>query len=160
MSEKINLLIVDDETQFLNSISRRLEMRGFNVMKAENGRQAIEAAKSQRFDIAILDLKMPEMDGKETLDLLKQEDKHIEVIILTGYGSIDSAIECTKLGAFRYLPKPYELEKLIELLQQAFQEKMKKQYAEDEERMKKIQEISLGNSPLGILQALKELDRS
>ena len=83
MSEKIKLLIVDDEVQFLNALAQRLEIRGFHVTKATNGAEALQAARSDKFDLALLDLKMPGLDGKEVLQLLKKEHKHLEVIILT-----------------------------------------------------------------------------
>ena len=113
MEQKIKLLIVDDEVQFLDSIAQRLEMRGFDVTKAYSGKEALEAAEQGKFDLALLDLKMPEMSGKEVLEILKKEHKFIEVIMLTGHGSVDSAVECTKLGAFSYLSKPYDLDNLL-----------------------------------------------
>jgi DNA-binding NtrC family response regulator len=155
---KIRLLIVDDEVQFLDSIARRLELRGFDVTKAYNGQEAVDVARSARFDLALLDLKMPGMDGKQVLDILKREHKHLEIIILTGHGSLDSAVECTKLGAHSYLPKPYELDKLLEALRDAYQSRITKKFDADEARMEKIQKLAAGQSPLGILRALRELD--
>ena len=81
MEQKIKLLIVDDEVQFLDSIAQRLEMRGFDVTKAYSGKEALEAAEQGKFDLALLDLKMPEMSGKEVLEILKKEHKFIEVIM-------------------------------------------------------------------------------
>src|SRR3972149_4338847 len=124
MSDKIKLLIVDDEVEFLESIAKRLEMRDFDVTTATRGAQALEIARKEKFDLALLDLKMPGMDGKQVLEVLRKEHKHLEVIILTGHGSVDSAIDCTKLGAFGYLPKPYEMEKLLETLRDAYQTRM------------------------------------
>jgi len=158
MSDKIKLLIVDDEEEFLESIAKRLEMRDFDVCTATRGAQAVEIAREQKFDLALLDLKMPGMDGKQVLEILKKEHKHIEVIILTGHGSVDSAIDCTKLGAFGYLPKPYELEKLLDTLRQAFQIRMEKKFQVDQERMEKISKLATGSSPLGILRELKKMD--
>ncbi len=158
MADKIRLLIVDDEVQFLDSIARRLEMRGFDVTKAYNGQEAVEAARRSKFDLALLDLKMPGMDGKQVLEILKKEHKHLEIIILTGHGSLDSAVECTKLGAYGYLPKPYELDKLLESLRDAYQARLTKKFDADQARMEKIAQIAMGQSPLGILQALRELD--
>ena len=158
MPKKIKLLIVDDEIKFLNSIAKRLEMRGFDVSRATNGYEAVEEARNNKFDLALLDLKMPSMDGKQVLEILKREHRFIEVIILTGHGSMDSAVDCTKLGAFNYLPKPYELEKLLEVLLQAYKERMKKKFSSDQVRMEKLAELATGSSPLGILRAMKELD--
>jgi DNA-binding NtrC family response regulator len=158
MSEKIKLLIVDDEVQFLNALAQRLEIRGFHVTKATNGAEALQAARSDKFDLALLDLKMPGLDGKEVLQQLKKEHKHLEVIILTGHGSLDSAVECTKLGAFGYLPKPYELENLIKVLKEAYEERLKKKFQLDQGKMEEIMKIATGDSPLGIMRRLRELD--
>ena len=158
MSGKIKLLIVDDEIKFLDSISRRLEMRGFDVTKASNGSQALEAARKASFDLALLDLKMPGLNGQQVLEMLKQEHKYLEVIILTGHGSVDSAVECTRLGAFSYLPKPYELEKLLEVLRDAYQARLQKKFKRDEMKSKEIMKLAMGSSPLGILRELRKLD--
>jgi len=158
MADKIKLLIVDDEIKFLDSIAQRLEMRGLDVTKAGNGKDAVDFARTQKFDLALLDLKMPGMDGKQVLEILKKEHKFIEVIILTGHGSLESAVECTKLGAFGYLPKPYELDNLLEILRQAYEVRLKKKFELDQARMDKIMQIATGSSPLGILRALRELD--
>jgi DNA-binding NtrC family response regulator len=158
MANKIKLLIVDDEEKFLESIAKRLEMRGLEVRTAIRGAQAVEIAREEKFDLALLDLKMPGMDGKQVLEILKKEHKHIEVIILTGHGSVDSAVDCTKLGAFGYLPKPYELEKLLETLQQAFQLRMEKKFKRDQARMDKITKLATSTSALGILREMKQLD--
>ena len=82
----------------------------------------------------------------------------LEVIILTGHGSLESAVECTKLGAYGYLPKPYELEQLIELLKEAYQTRMQKKYEHDQARMDMIAKIAMGDSALGIMRRLRELD--
>jgi DNA-binding NtrC family response regulator len=158
MAGKIKLLIVDDEVQFLNALGQRLEIRDFQVTKATNGAEAVQAARNDKFDLALLDLKMPGMDGKEVLQLLKREHKHLEVIILTGHGSLDSAVECTKLGAYGYLPKPYELEHLIKVLREAYEERMRKKFQLDEEKMREIMHIATGDSPLAIMRRLREID--
>ncbi|MDP8240590.1 MAG: response regulator [Candidatus Hatepunaea meridiana] len=158
MESKIKLLIVDDEVAFLNSIAKRLELRDFNVTKATNGQEALDAAKNDKFDLALVDLKMPGMSGKELLEYIKREHKFLEVIILTGHGSLESAVECTKLGAYSYLPKPYELDRLIELLKEAYQARLKKKFENDQKRMELISKIATGDSALGIMRRLRELD--
>jgi two-component system NtrC family response regulator len=158
MPDRIRLLIVDDEEEFLESIAKRLGMRDFDVSTATRGAQAIEMARNEKFDLALLDLKMPGMDGKQVLEALKKEHKHIEVIILTGHGSVDSAVDCTKLGAFGYLPKPYELEKLLDTLRQAYQARMERKFRADAKRMEKIAELAAGDSPLSILRELRKID--
>jgi ActR/RegA family two-component response regulator len=158
MEKKIRLLIVDDEVKFLDSIAERLILRGLDVSKASNGKDAIEAARKEKYDLALLDLKMPGLDGKEVLEILKKEHKFIEVIILTGHGSLESAVECTKLGAYGYLPKPYELDQLLNVLKEAYEARMKKKFAKDEERMQKLINIAIGSSPLAIMRAMNEID--
>ena len=158
MDNKIKLLIVDDEIKFLNAIARRLEMRDFEVTKAGNGAEALEAARNDKFDVALLDLKMPGMNGQEVLEVLKREHSFLEVIILTGHGSLDSAVECTKLGAFGYLPKPYEFDRLLEVLKDAYQHRLQRKFEHDEQRLAELADMAVGQSALGILRRMRELD--
>lgn len=157
--EKINLLIVDDEEQFLNSISRSLELRDFKVIAVNRGEKAIEAAKKNPIDIALVDLKMPGISGEETLKRLKQEHKWMEVVILTGHGAIDSAVECTKSGAYSYLQKPCELNILLEALQDAYKKKVMNKKQIEEKKMNELLSISISNSPREILRRLREMDK-
>ena len=154
---KLKLLIVDDEVDFLNSVAKRLELRNFDVTPVTNGEDAIKEAKKGQFDLALLDLKMPGMDGTEVLGLLKEKHKFLEVVILTGHGSIDSAVETTRLGAFDYLTKPYELENLLDVLKRAYEARLKKKFEHDRRRMEEIEVLSAG-SPLAVLRALLRLD--
>lgn len=158
MAERIKLLIVDDEIKFLDSIAKRLELREFDVTKATNGKDAVEFSRKKKFDLALLDLKMPGMNGAEVLKILKEEHNFLEIIILTGHGSLESAVECTKLGAYGYLPKPYEFDALLEILKKAYEVRMKKKFSSDQETLEKIMNAALGSSPLGILRSLKKLD--
>jgi DNA-binding NtrC family response regulator len=156
--EKINLLIVDDEEQFLESISKSLELRDFHVIAVNRGDKAIEAAKRQPIDVALVDLKMPGISGEETLRLLKQEHRWLEVVILTGHGALQSAVECTKIGAFSYLQKPCELSALVEALQAAYKQKVMNRRQIEEKKMEKLLQISASSSPRDILRRLRELD--
>jgi DNA-binding NtrC family response regulator len=101
---------------------------------------------------------MPGMDGQEVLRTIKQENEHVEVIILTGHGSLDTAVECTKLGAWGYLPKPYELDKLLEVLKDAYHARMEKKHASRRDRIARVMAEAEGQSALGVLRALRELD--
>ena len=101
---------------------------------------------------------MPNMDGGEVLKVLKKEHRFLEAIILTGHGSLESAVELTKLGAFSYLPKPYELDNLLETITDAYQERLKKKFSADHEKIDKLVELAGTQSPLGLLNRLKELD--
>ena len=165
MSEKIQLLIVDDEIDFLNTIAQRMEMRGFDVTKASNGAEAIEATKTKKYDIALLDLKMPGLNGIEVLEILKKEHKYLEVIILTAHGSIDSAFDTSKLGAFGFLTKPYEFENLIEIIMQAYKKRLLKKFESDKDKYDELlekamipSEITSAESSLDMLMELKKLD--
>ncbi len=157
-NKKIKILLVDDEVKFLNAISGRLSLKGFEVTTAANGDDAINAAQKGGFDVAVLDLQMPGTDGSQLLEILKEKHKFIEIIMLTGHATVDSAIECTKLGAFKYLEKPYDFDKLVEALQQAYQARMEKKFESNQKRMEAIQKISMGNSPLGLLREMAKLD--
>jgi DNA-binding NtrC family response regulator len=156
-TRQIKLLIVDDEVDFLRSVAKRLELRGFDVTPVTNGEDALKSARKGQFDLALLDLKMPGMDGTEVLGLLKKKHKFLEVVILTGHGSIDSAVECTKLGAFDYLTKPYQLESLLDVLKRAYEARLRKKFEHDRKRMEEIEILSAG-SPMAVLRALVRLD--
>jgi DNA-binding NtrC family response regulator len=158
MEHVIRLLIVDDETRFLQAIAQRLSKRGFDVRTADNGKDAVDLARKEKFDIALLDLKMPGMDGGELLRILKEEHQFLEAIILTGHGSLESAVELTKLGAFSYLPKPYELDKLVEVLREAYEARLRKKFASEQAKLDEISAMATGQSPLAILRKLRELD--
>ena len=156
---KINLLVVDDEEQFLESISKSLQVRDFNVVAVNRGEKAIEAARNNPFDIALVDLKMPGINGEETLKALKAEHRWMEVIILTGHGTIDSAVECTKSGAYSYLQKPCSLDELLESLINAYKNKVMNKKKIEEKKMAELMKISLSGSPRDILRRLKEIDK-
>jgi DNA-binding NtrC family response regulator len=160
MTERlINLLIVDDEEQFLNSISKRLSVRGFNVIAVDRGEKAIAAAKNNPIDIALVDLKMPGINGEETLKALKKEYKWMEIVILTGHGSVESAVECTQSGAYSYLQKPCELDTLLEVLVNAYKKKVMNRKNIDEKKMDELLKIAIGDSPREILKRMRKLDK-
>jgi two-component system NtrC family response regulator len=158
MTRKIKLLIVDDEERFLRTLAQRLTLRDFEVTPVNNGSQAVEIAQLQAFDLAIVDLKMPGIGGEKVLELLKKEDPHIEVVILTGHGTIDSAVECTKLGSYHYLQKPCETEELLGVLKNAYQRRVQSRLRIDEDRMSVLLESASRESPLTILRKLRELE--
>ena len=154
----IKILMVDDEVKFLKAVADRLSMKGFEVTTATNGDDAISAAKKGGFDVALLDLQMPGTDGAQLLKILKQNHKFIEIIMLTGHATVDSAVECTKLGAFKYLEKPYDFEKLVESLKEAYHARLQKKFESNRKRMEAIQKLSMHQSPLGLLKAMAQLD--
>ena len=156
--KQIKLLIVDDEEDFLTTIAERLGMRDFDITTAAEGKLAVKAAKKGHFDVAILDMKMPGMDGMELLQILKKKHKFLEVIILTGHVAIDSAVEATKLGAFSYLEKPCDFDNLMEVLKKAYEARIRKKFEHDQKRMEEIETLSMGSSPMAILKSLMHLD--
>jgi DNA-binding response OmpR family regulator len=112
-SDRIRLLLVDDEEAYVNVLSNRLTKRDIDVEKAYSGSEAIQALRKQDFDVAVLDLKMEDMDGIEVLRIFKKMVPQMEVIMLTGHGSEKAAKQGIELGAFDYLTKPCELEDLV-----------------------------------------------
>ncbi|MGD9366684.1 MAG: response regulator [Desulfobacteraceae bacterium] len=158
MENTVKILLVDDEIKFLNAIANRLTIKGFDVTTADNGDAAIEAAEEGGFDVAVVDVQMPGMDGAQVLKILKENHKFIEIIMLTGHATVNSAVECTKLGAFMYLEKPYDFDKLVEALMQAYKNRIQRKHERDEKRMAAIQKIALQQSPFGLIKALAKLD--
>ena len=160
MAEKIKLLIVDDEVRFLETLSKRLSIRDFDVTPVTNGTEALETARKQRFDLALVDLKMPGMTGEQLLEALKTEHPDIEVVILTGHGSIDSAVHCTQAGSYSYLQKPCETEELLSVLRDAYSKRVQRRLEIDTARMEEMLNMAVGESPLAVLRRLKEMDQS
>jgi DNA-binding response OmpR family regulator len=117
--QPLRLLLVDDEPGYLEVLEKRLTRRGVSVAPAGSGSEAIQALRARDFDVAVVDLKMEDMDGIEVLKVLKKMDPALEVIILTGHGSEQAAREGLELGAFDYLTKPCELESLLERIHAA-----------------------------------------
>jgi len=154
----IKILLVDDEVKFLKAISDRLSLKGFEVTAASDGDAAIVAANKGGFDVAVVDLQMPGTDGAQVLEILKKNHKFIEIIMLTGHATLDSAVACTKLGAFKYLEKPYDFDKLVETLKEAYQARLEKKFESSLKRMEAIQKMSLHQSPLGLLREMAKLD--
>lgn len=122
----IKVLIVDDELDFLDSLSKRMELRGYKVSKAPDGIKALELVEKNSFDVVILDLKMPGIDGQEVLEKIKKKKKNTEVIILSAHGSEEVASRTMELGAFCYITKPIEIEKLISVINLALEAGRKK----------------------------------
>ena len=155
---KIKLLLVDDEIDFLETIAERLALKDFEVVMASTGPEAIASSEKGLFDVAIVDFQMPGMDGTQVLRALKENHKYLEIIMLTGHATIDSAVESTKLGAFKYLEKPYSFEKLVGVIKEAYEARLKKKFEHNKKHMEAISKLSLRESPLGLLRVLARLD--
>ena len=118
------VLLVDDEEDFTSVLSQRLENRGMTVSTASNGPEAIEQAQAKPFDVVILDLQMPGMDGIETLKSLLATDADLRIILLTGHATVGKGVEAVKEGAMDFLEKPIELQSLVEKIGEAAQERL------------------------------------
>ena len=123
MSSPLRILLVDDEERFRTTLGKRLIERELEIATAGSGLEAIEELKNNPYDVVILDIKMPGMDGIETLAEVRKIKPGVEVILLTGHGSIDSAVEGMRLGAYDYIMKPCEIEELVEKIYGAFEQK-------------------------------------
>lgn len=120
---KVKVLLVDDEAEFVDVLAERLETRGFLVLKALNGDEGLAKLQDEKADVVILDVLMPGKDGIETLLEIKRRYPLIEVIMLTGHGTIETAIQGLKLGAYDYLRKPTETEDLVGKILRAYARK-------------------------------------
>lgn len=115
-----NILLVDDEIPFVKTLTKRLSKREFNINTAFSGQEALaQLEKDTAIEIVVLDIKMPGMDGLQTLHEIKRRYPSVEVIILTGHSTIDSAIKGMRLGAFDYLVKPCDIGRLIYRMEEA-----------------------------------------
>ncbi|MBT8763986.1 response regulator [Desulfohalobiaceae bacterium Ax17] len=121
--DTLHILLVDDEQGFVDVLSKRLARRGISVRKALSGTEGIQALRKQDFDLAVLDLKMEDMDGLEVLKIFKKMAPGMPVIMLTGHGSEQAAREGLALGAFDYLMKPCAFEELISKVRSATRNK-------------------------------------
>jgi len=123
MSE-MRVLIVDDEADFVETIVKRLTRRKIAAKGVNRGQAALAALAAEPFDVVILDVKMPGMDGIETLREIKKRHPDTEVVMLTGHASVESGVLGMSLGAFDYLMKPADLDDLVEKIRQAFERRL------------------------------------
>jgi len=131
MSKKINVLMVDDEDQFRATTSKLLIKRGYNTTMAGTGEEAIKILKGKPHDVVVLDIKMPGMDGHEALSQIKQISPEIQVIMLTGHGTPDSAKESLVREAFDYLNKPCDIDILCLKINDAYAAKHHGEFREE-----------------------------
>jgi len=122
MTDKV--LIVDDEQDFLDVLSDRLKTRDMNVSTASSAKDAIKKIDAESYDAVVLDLMMPEMDGLETLKIMKEKNPDLQVILLTGHATVEKGIQAMKLGAMDLIEKPADLANIVERIKQAKTEKI------------------------------------
>ena len=123
----IRVLLIDDEQTLLEYLAKRLLREGFIVKVTFSGEEALQIAAEENYDVAVVDLKMPGMDGLETQKRLKEIQPFLQCIVLTGHGGIDSALESGQQDAFHYMLKPIEFESLMQTIRDAYQYKLKLQ---------------------------------
>jgi len=136
MSERV--LLVDDENDFLEIMSDRLGARGMEVTTAESAQSALTKIETESFDAVILDFSMPGMDGIQALKLLREKKPELQVILLTGYGTVEKGVEAMKMGATDFVEKPADIETLVGKIKKAKSQRMLIMEKQQENRIKDI----------------------
>ena len=144
--ETLKMMLVDDETRFLTTTRKLLEKRGFDVQTASSGGEALELLRKNPVHVVILDVKMPGMDGVATLREIKRQFPMVEVIMLTGHATVESAIDGLKSGAVDYLMKPADLEEIVQKALNAYHRR-----TDIEEKIRVARMRSLMKSPREML---------
>ncbi len=138
-TDSFNVLLVDDEEEYLETLLKRLRKRDIDVNGVKNGTEALIMLDEKPVDVVVLDVRMPGMDGIETLREIKKSHPLIEVIILTGHASMEVAVEGMEMGAFDYLMKPMDIDDLLYKIQDALKKK-----TIQEQKMKILEEFDEG----------------
>lgn len=145
--ERMNILLVDDEERFLSTTQKLLSRKGFEVFTAPGGEEALEIMEQRTIHVVILDVKMPGMDGITVLKQIKKRFPLVEVIMLTGHATVESAVEGMKAGASDYLMKPTDIEDLTAKAEEAFARRLRV-----EEKIRMAQSRKFLKSPREILR--------
>lgn len=156
-SKPIRLLLADDEEDLVTFLAHRLRKRGLEVTLALSGSEAVSAATEMTFDVAVVDLKMPDMDGIQVIEQLKAMQPHMEVLMLTGHGGPDSAWEAGRLQAYRYILKPHDFEDLHDVVLEAAKHRRDKMKREFETRLSAL--MAGTTSPRDIITESEKLRR-
>ncbi|MDY6970712.1 MAG: response regulator [Thermodesulfobacteriota bacterium] len=152
--EHMKIMLVDDEERFLSTTKKLLARKGHDIFTATGGADALEQLRIHSIHVVILDVKMPGMDGIETLKAIKRIYPMVEVIMLTGHGTVDSAVEGLKSGATDYLTKPTDVNDLIEKAEEAFEKRQRL-----EEKIRVAQVRSFMKSPGEIIRETEKSSR-
>ena len=120
-SEKARILVVDDDRELADMLAEYLEKLGYEAKAAYGGREGLDCFKDGDFQMVIVDLKMPDMDGMELMEAVKSIDRKVMVLVITGYGTIDSAVGAIKAGAYDFISKPFDLESLEVIINRALE---------------------------------------
>ncbi len=156
-TKPIRLLIADDEEDLVTFLAHRLRKQGLDVTVAMSGAEAVSAASQMTFDVAIVDLRMPDMDGIQVIEQLKSLQPHIEVLMLTGHGGHDTAWEAGRLQAFRYILKPHDFDDLVKLVHEAAAHRSQKMKRKFETLLASL--MSGTTSPRDIIEESEKLRR-
>ena len=151
--ERMKIMLVDDEERFLTTTQKLLTKKGIDVVTAASGTEALEVLKGRHIHVVILDVKMPGMDGNETLKQIKTRFPLVEVIMLTGHATVESAIDGLKSGATDYLMKPTDINELIKKATEAFEKRQRL-----EEKIRLAQARTFMKSPREILREAENPD--
>lgn len=153
----IRILLVDDEEELIEYLSKRLLREGFTVKAVTSGESAVRAVEDEDFDVALVDLRMPGMDGIEAQKQIKGRRPHLQTVVLTGHGSLDAALHSGQQDAFRFLEKPVDHDELVGAILEAAARKKEQQLAAFQKEMAEI--ISSGGTPRDIVAAVEALRR-
>jgi DNA-binding NtrC family response regulator len=123
----MKLLFIDDEQTFLNYLAKRLVLDGFDVTTTYSGEEGVDAASKESFDVAVVDLQMPGIDGIEVQKRLKDLQPNLPCIVLTGHGNVENALESGKYNAFKFLSKPVDMDTLIQTIKAANEFRLQKE---------------------------------
>lgn len=126
MPEKARILIVDDEDRFRKTLKKNLELEGFSVDDAPSGADALKKLSVSPYDVVLLDIRMPGMDGITALEKIKQMSPEVEVIVLTGHASVDVAVKILQLGGYEYCLKPCDVKDLISKIEHALEKRQRR----------------------------------
>ena len=145
--KNVKIMLVDDEERFLSTTQKLLGKKGYDAITASSGSMALDLLDQKQVHVVILDVKMPGMDGIETLKAIKRQHPMVEVIMLTGHATVESAVQGLKSGASDYLMKPAEIDDLVTRAEEAY---ARRQQLEEKIRMVKMRKHM--GSPRKILE--------
>jgi len=148
MEDTIRVLVTDDERPIREGCHRVLTGKGYAVLLAENGQMALEVLEKEPVDILLLDLKMPVLGGEEVLEIVRTRYPQVPVIIITGHGTVDTAVECMKKGAYDFITKPFQIDPFLIVVQRAAEKRRLEEKARlfEEERGKNLYDLALEKS--------------
>ena len=150
MNDNTRILVVDDEQVVRDGCSRVLRGKGYEVLTAENGQAAMDLLAKETVDIILLDLKMPVMGGEEVLEKTSSQYPNVPVIIITGHGTVDTAVECMKQGAYDFITKPFQIDQFLLTINRAAERRAleKKAQLYEKEKLRNLYDLDLEKSRL------------